>query len=183
MEVLTWEADQTLIETYLLQGLHWKFKANTECVQNPIQGQVITAPKVLFRKVLFCAVSVFFLLFFKMFEGALSLEWLDRSQPNFHTRWMGGLAQTLLKIAVIAWAVGSHLGKTLFSHNYDCSGSTDCTGVAFTSPQASSIHCLQGIDFICLKIRWYTHAPGGLILSSSSIEFNLSLLISSAFQS
>ena len=30
------------------------------------------------------------------------LERLDGSQPNFHTRWRGGLAQTLLKMAVIA---------------------------------------------------------------------------------
>ena len=52
--------------------------------------------KNFFLKVLFCAVSVFtarkelfrkvFFFFFLMFVGALSLERLDGSQPNFHTR-------------------------------------------------------------------------------------------------
>ena len=61
------------------------------------------------------------------------------------------------------------LEKLLFSHNYDSSSSTDCTGVAFSSAQALTIHCIQCIDFICLKIISITHAPGNLILSSSSL--------------
>ena len=64
---------------------------------------VFTARKELFWKVLFCAASVFFFFcFFLMFAGALSLERLDESQPNFHTRWRGGLAQTLFKMGVVA---------------------------------------------------------------------------------
>ena len=50
----------------------------------------ITARKDLFWKVLFCAALVFFSLFL-MFAGTLSLERLDGSQPNFHTRWRGRL--------------------------------------------------------------------------------------------
>ena len=44
----------------------------------------------------------FFSCFFFMFAVALSLESLDGSQPNCHTRWRGRLARTLLKMAVIA---------------------------------------------------------------------------------
>ena len=40
----------------------------------------------------------------------------------------------------------SHLGKTLFSHNYDCSSSIDCTGVGFTLPQSLTIHSMQSIE-------------------------------------
>ena len=43
------------------------------------------------------------------------------------------------------------------------------TGVAFTSAQALTIYCIQCIDLICLKIISITRAPGGLILSSSSL--------------
>ena len=88
--------------------------------------------------VLRCVWFFFFLfiyLFFLMFVGTLSLKRLDGSQPNFHTRWMGGLARTLLKMGVIAWAVWQPSWKTLFSRNYDCSSSTHCSGVAFTSAQ------------------------------------------------
>ena len=131
-------------------------------------ASIFTARKYLFRKVLFCAASVFSFFFFFMFAGTLSLERLDRSQPNFHTRWRGGLAQTLFKMGVIAWAVWQPSWKTLFSHNYDCSSSTDCTGVAFTSAQPLTIHSIQCIHFICLKIISIVRAPGGLILTSSS---------------
>ena len=48
---------------------------------------------------------VCFFFFFFMFAGTLSLERLDGSQPNFHTRWWGGLPPTLLKMGVIASAV------------------------------------------------------------------------------
>ena len=68
------------------------------------------------------------------------------------------------------------LEKLLFSHNYDCSCFTDCTGVAFTSAQALTIHCIQCIDFICLKIISITRAPGGLILSSSGFHFYLAVI-------
>ena len=43
--------------------------------------------------------------FLKMFAGALSLERLDGSQLNYHTRWRGELAQTLLKMVVIALTI------------------------------------------------------------------------------
>ena len=49
------------------------------------------------------ALRLFFFFFFLMFASALSLERLDRSQPNFHTR--GGLAQTLLKMGVVGLTV------------------------------------------------------------------------------
>ena len=40
---------------------------------------------------------------FLMFAAALSLEQLDRSQPNFYTWWRGGLARTvLLKMGVVS---------------------------------------------------------------------------------
>ena len=65
--------------------------------------KIITARKELFQKVLFCAASGFFL--FLMFAGALSLEWLDGPQPNFHTRSRGELAQTLLKMGIIGLTV------------------------------------------------------------------------------
>ena len=41
--------------------------------------------------------------FFSLFYVvcALSLEWIDGSQPNFHTRWRSGLAQTLRKMGVV----------------------------------------------------------------------------------
>ena len=65
---------------------------------------IFTARKELIRKVLFCAASVF-CLFFLMFASALSLEQFDGSQPNFHNRWMGGLAQTLLKMGVVTLTV------------------------------------------------------------------------------
>ena len=38
---------------------------------------------------------------------------VDRLEPN--SKWASSLEP-----------FGGHLGKTLFSHNYDCSGSTDC---------------------------------------------------------
>ena len=53
-------------------------------------------------------------LFFLMFAAALSLEWLDGSQPNFHTRWRGGLARTLLKMGVISLTVSQPSLRTSF---------------------------------------------------------------------
>ena len=43
----------------------------------------------------YCFALRLFFFFFFMFAGALSLEWIYGSQPNCHTRWTGGLAQTL----------------------------------------------------------------------------------------
>ena len=40
-----------------------------------------------------------------MFAGTPSLEQLDGSQPNFHTRWRGGLAQIVLKIGIVALTI------------------------------------------------------------------------------
>ena len=47
--------------------------------------------------------SVFCALF--MFAGALSADQLDGAQPNFHTRWRGGLVQTPLKMGVVGLTV------------------------------------------------------------------------------
>ena len=42
---------------------------------------------------------------FFMFASALSLVRLDGSQPNFDTRWRGGLAPTLLKMGIVGLTV------------------------------------------------------------------------------
>ena len=72
---------------------------NTHTMEHKLK--FITAQKIFFRKVLFCAASVFFL----MFASALSLERLDGSQPNFHTKWRGGLVRTVLKMGVVGLTV------------------------------------------------------------------------------
>ena len=72
-------------------------------------------PGKLFQKVLFSAVSFFF--FFFMFASTLSLQRLDRSQPNFYTRWRGGLAQTLLKMGFVALTVWQPSWKNTVSYS------------------------------------------------------------------
>ena len=97
-----------------------------------------------------------------MFAGTLSIEWLD----GFHTRSRGGLAQTLLKIGVIALAVWQPSWKKLFSHNCDCSC---CTGVAFTLAQALiKCHPLHSVHRFQLPYNNLMPAAGGLILAISS---------------
>ena len=49
-----------------------------------------------------------------MFVGALSLERLSGSQPNFHTRWRGGLVQTLLEMGIVSLIVWQPSWKSTF---------------------------------------------------------------------
>ena len=72
---------------------------------------------------------------------------------------------------------GSHLEKML-SHNYDCSGSTGCTGVAFTLAQAlTKCHPLHSVHRFHLPYNNLMPTPGGLILASSSFSLFLCLRV------
>ena len=70
----------------------------------PASGDLILTsssyrPEISFPEGMFLRCVCFFLFFFfLMFAGTLSLERLDGSQPNFHTRWRGGLAHRLAAI-------------------------------------------------------------------------------------
>ena len=112
----------------------------------------------------YCQVLVFF--FYVSERSIFKTPWWISTKFSHKVDWL----EPYWKWASSLESFGSHLGKTLFSHNYDCSCCTDSTGVAFTSAQALTVHCLQCIDFIYLKMIWYTRAPGGLILSSSSFS-------------
>ena len=65
---------------------------------------VFTARKI-FRKVLFLTGSVL---------CTLSLEWLNWSQPNFHTKWRGGMTQILLKMGIAGLTIWRPSWKMAF---------------------------------------------------------------------
>ena len=114
------------------------------------------------------ALCLFFFVFCFMFAGALSLERLDGSQPNFHTRWRGGLARTLLKMSFNRFNCLAAILEKLFLHNCDCSC---CTVVAFILAQAlTKCHPLHSVHGFQLPYNNLMPALGGLILASSSYD-------------
>ena len=50
---------------------------------------------------------------------ALSLEWLNGSQPNFKTRWRGGMARTLLKMGDVSLTVWQLSWKMAIIHKHE----------------------------------------------------------------
>ena len=70
-----------------------------------ISNNYITPLTCNYHQQIFSEGIVFGCVCFLMVVDALSLEWLNGSQPNFNTRWRGGIAQTLLKMGDVGLTV------------------------------------------------------------------------------